>query len=56
MPGKPTLEVVLDSSRVKNPFGVAFDEKGNAYIAEYGGGRIHLLKTDGHTGPVFRKR
>ena len=44
---KPSLEIVLDSSRVKNPFGVAFDEKGNAYIAEYGGGRIHLLKTDG---------
>jgi sugar lactone lactonase YvrE len=47
LPGKPALEVILDSSRVKNPFGVTFDKKGNAYIAEYGGGRIHLLKTDG---------
>jgi hypothetical protein len=44
---KPTLEVVLDSSQVKNPFGVAFDEKGNAYVAEYIGGRIHKLKAGG---------
>ena len=44
---KPTLEIALDGSQVKNPFGVAFDEKGNAYVAEYMGGRIHLLKTDG---------
>ncbi len=47
LPGKPTLEIILDSSQVKNPFGVAFDQDGNTYIAEYGGGRIHLLKTDG---------
>jgi len=32
---------------VKNPFGVAFDKKGNAYIAEYKGGRIHRLGADG---------
>ena len=44
---QPTLEVVLDSTQVKNPFGVAFDRKGNTYIAEYGGGRILLLKADG---------
>ncbi len=43
----PSLEVVLDSSQVKNPFGVAFDKKGNAYIAEYKGGRIHRLGADG---------
>ena len=47
LPGKPTLEIILDSSQVKNPFGVAFDQDGNTYIAEYDGGRIHLLKTDG---------
>ncbi len=47
LPAKSTLEVVLDSSQVKNPFGVAFDEKGNAYVAEYMGGRIHLFKTEG---------
>ena len=44
---KPTLEVVLDSSQVKNPFGVAFDEKGTAYVAEFMGGRVHKLTTDG---------
>ncbi|MCP4849571.1 MAG: hypothetical protein GY899_16655 [Verrucomicrobiaceae bacterium] len=44
---KPSLEIVLDSSQIKNPFGIAFDKKGNAYIAEYGGGRIQLLKADG---------
>ena len=44
---KPTLEVVLDSSQVKNPFGVAFDPAGNAYVAEYLGGRVHMLNADG---------
>ena len=48
---QPTLEVVLDSTQVKNPFGVAFDKKGNTYIAEYGGGRILLLKTNGKLLP-----
>ena len=31
---KPTLEVVLDSTQVNNPFGVDFDQAGNAYVAE----------------------
>ena len=44
---KPTLEVVLDSSQVKNPFGVAFDPAGNAYVAEYLGGRVHMLNANG---------
>lgn len=44
---KPTLEVVLDSSQVKNPFGVAFDEKGNTYVAEFMGGRVHKLTAGG---------
>ena len=47
LPGKPALEIILDSSQLNNPFGVDFDQKGNAYVAEYGGGRIHLLQTDG---------
>ncbi|MBC8347078.1 MAG: hypothetical protein O3A82_14100 [Verrucomicrobia bacterium] len=44
---KPTLEVVLDSSQVNNPFGVDFDQAGNAYVAEYMGGRVHKLKAGG---------
>ena len=44
---KPSLEVVLDASQVKNPFGVAFDEDGNAFVAEFMGGRVHKLTTDG---------
>ena len=44
---KPTLEVILDTSQVKNPFGVAFDEDGNAFVAEFMGGRVHKLTTDG---------
>ena len=46
---KPTLEVVLDSTRTINPFGVAFGEKGNVYVAEYQGQRILLL---GPTGKI----
>ena len=38
---KPQLEEVLGpSSGLTSPFGVTFDKKGNAYIAEYEGGRI----------------
>ena len=44
---KPTLEVVLDASQVKNPFGIAFDEDGNAYVAEFMGGRVHKLTAKG---------
>ena len=54
---KPTLEVVLDSSQVKNPFGVAFDGNSNAYVAEFMGGRLHKLTADGKlttiSGPVW---
>lgn len=46
---KPTVEVVLDSTRTINPFGVAFGEKGNVYVAEYQGQRILLL---GPTGKI----
>ena len=44
---EPKLKVVLDSTQVKNPFGVAFDDKGNAFVAEYMGGRVHKLQADG---------
>ena len=42
--GKPQLKEIIDASRgLNNPFGVTFDNKGNAYIAEYEGGRIFRL-------------
>ena len=44
---KPSLEVILNSSQTTNPFGLAFDGKGNTYVAEYKGGRILLLGPDG---------
>jgi sugar lactone lactonase YvrE len=44
---KPTLEVVLNATQTTNPFGLVFDSKGNTYIAEYKGGRILLLSSDG---------
>ena len=44
---KPSLEVILNSSQTTNPFGLAFDGKGNTYVAEYKGGRILLLDSDG---------
>ena len=50
---KPSLEVVLNSSQTTNPFGLAFDGKGNTYVAEYKGGRILLLGPDGKSR-IFR--
>ena len=44
---KPNLEVVLNPTQTINPFGLVFDAKGNTYIAEYKGGRILLLSSDG---------
>ena len=44
---KPSLEVILDATQTTNPFGLAFDGKGNTYVAEYKGGRILLLRQDG---------
>ena len=45
---EPIPEVVADASDgLKNPFGVAFDSKNNAYIVEYLGGRIFILKPGG---------
>jgi sugar lactone lactonase YvrE len=44
---KPALDIVLNSSQTTNPFGVAFDGKGNVYVAEYQGGRILLIDPDG---------
>ena len=44
---KPNLEVILDATKTTNPFGLAFDGKGNTYVAEYKGGRILLLGQDG---------
>ncbi len=38
------VELVSDKSDgLKNPFGLAFDAKGNLYIAEYLGGRLHRM-------------
>ena len=46
--GEPQIkEVVGPSSGLTSPFGVAFDDIGNAYIAEYEGGRILLLEKSG---------
>lgn len=45
---KPRLEEILGpSSGLFSPFGVAFDNQNNAYIAEYMGGRIHKLDKSG---------
>ena len=44
---KPALEIVLNSSQTTNPFGVAFDGKGTVYVAEYQGGRILHLNSEG---------
>ena len=42
--GKPQLKEIIDASQgLNNPFGVTFDNQGNAYIAEYEGGRIFRL-------------
>ena len=38
------VEKLGPKTGINSPFGVAFDNKGNAYIAEYEGGRI--LKLD----------
>ena len=47
---KPQLEEVLGpASGLNSPFGVAFDDRGNAFVAEYEGGRI--LKLD-HSGKL----
>ena len=46
--GKSQLEEVINPSRgLNNPFGVTFDNLGNAYIAEYEGGRIFKLDKNG---------
>ena len=40
-------EIIGPKHGLHSPFGVAFDDKGNAYIAEYEGGRILLLDQEG---------
>ena len=45
--GKTQPEVILNSSQTTNPFGLAFAGKGNKYVAEYKGGRILLLDSNG---------
>ena len=46
--GRPLLEEVLGpKSGLTSPFGVAFDNQGNAFIAEYEGGRILQLDKKG---------
>jgi DNA-binding beta-propeller fold protein YncE len=54
--GKPSLETFLDSTQTNNPFGVAFDRKGNIYVAEYMGGRILLITNSGKISVFFGKR
>ena len=44
---EPKLTVVLDAKQVTNPFGVDFDGRGNVFIAEYLGGRLWRLDSDG---------
>jgi DNA-binding beta-propeller fold protein YncE len=44
----PSGRVVLVTDRGLNePFGVAFDAKGNVYIVEMGGNRVSVLRRDG---------
>jgi sugar lactone lactonase YvrE len=46
--GNAKVTVILDQSDgIIKPFGVTFDEDGNAYIAEYEGGRVRKLQADG---------
>ena len=46
--GKPQLKEIIDAPQgLNNPFGVTFDNQGNAYIAEYEGGRIFKLDKGG---------
>ena len=45
---KPQLKEIIDAPQgLNNPFGVTFDNQGNAYIAEYEGGRIFKLDKGG---------
>ncbi|MEZ5300386.1 MAG: hypothetical protein R3F11_06930 [Verrucomicrobiales bacterium] len=47
------FEVVADAGDgLKNPFGVAFDEGGNLYIAEYEGGRLWKMAPGGKPAVV----
>ncbi|MEX2216876.1 MAG: hypothetical protein WD768_22375 [Phycisphaeraceae bacterium] len=49
----PQVAVIIDGAKgakdnpLNTPFGIDFDEKGNAYIAEFDGGRVHKLETAG---------
>ena len=46
--GKPQLKEIIDAPQgLNNPFGLTFDNQGNAYIAEYEGGRIFKLDKGG---------
>lgn len=36
-----------ERSPLKNPFGVDFDSKGNMYVVELGGGRVHRIDASG---------
>ena len=46
--GQIKVEKILDSSNgLKNPFGVDFDSKGNMYIVELEGGKVHKMTVDG---------
>jgi len=45
---EPKPEVVADASDgLNNPFGITFDSDNNAYLVEYLGGRIFILKPGG---------
>lgn len=48
MTAQVKVSVVLDSKDgLKNPFGVDFDSKGDAYIIELEGGHVHKMTADG---------
>ena len=39
-------------SPLQNPFGVDFDSKGNMYVVELGGGRVHRIDTHGNLSRI----
>jgi sugar lactone lactonase YvrE len=41
-----------EQSPLQNPFGVDFDSKGNMYVVELGGGRVHRIDTDGNLARI----
>ena len=41
-----------EQSPLQNPFGVDFDSKGNMYVVELGGGRVHRIDTEGNLSRI----